>query len=68
MQSLHLRIQGMSCGHCVAAVERALRSAPGVKVRTVAVGSAELEYEPGRVTPQELLQRIGEEGYTAEVA
>jgi len=38
-----LSIDGMTCGHCVQAVTKALSAVPGVKVRSVAVGSAEIE-------------------------
>ena len=38
-----LRIQGMSCGHCVAAVERALRTTPGVTGVSVHVGRADFD-------------------------
>ncbi len=57
----------MSCGHCVAAVRRALEAAPGVAPGKVEVGAADLDYDPARITPAELLRRIGEAGYTAEV-
>lgn len=65
METLRLKITGMSCGHCVAAVRRAL-AVPGVKVKSVEVGAAEAEYDPARIQPAEILRRIGEEGYTAE--
>lgn len=40
-----LRIQGMSCGHCVAAVERALHATPGVTGVSVHVGRADFDIE-----------------------
>ena len=41
-----LAIEGMSCGHCVAAVKQALADVPGVADRQVAVGSAVLAIDP----------------------
>ncbi len=38
-----LEIEGMSCGHCVQAVTKALSEVPGVKVKSVAVGLAVIE-------------------------
>ena len=38
-----LAIDGMTCGHCVQAVTKALSAVPGVKVKSVAVGSAVIE-------------------------
>lgn len=37
-----LQIQGMSCQHCVKAVDGALRAVPGVETVEVAVGRAVL--------------------------
>ena len=37
-----LTIDGMSCGHCVRAVETALGAVPGVTVEAVTVGEARL--------------------------
>lgn len=42
-KTMNLSIDGMSCGSCVTAVSKALSAVPGVKVRSVAVGSAEIE-------------------------
>jgi len=42
-QSITLSIDGMSCGHCIAAVTKALSAIPGVRVGSVAVGSAVIE-------------------------
>lgn len=37
-----MRIEGMSCGHCVSAVERALRATPGIAGVSVQVGRASM--------------------------
>lgn len=41
--NLHLQISGMSCAHCVRAVEQALTETDGVAVQSVTVGSATIE-------------------------
>ena len=46
METVTLAITGMPCGHCVAAVRRALDEVPGVEVRDVRVGSAEVALDP----------------------
>ena len=38
MQDVTLKIEGMSCGHCVAAVAGALKSVEGVEVKEIAIG------------------------------
>ena len=47
MMKLKLIIDGMSCGHCVGAVEGALSGLPGQQGLTVSVGAAELELPDG---------------------
>jgi copper chaperone len=42
-----LTIDGMSCGHCVAAVKRALATVPGVSDAVVSVGAARVTVSAG---------------------
>lgn len=46
MESVTIAINGMSCGHCVSAVEKALTAVPGVMVKAVTIGSAAIEFDP----------------------
>jgi copper chaperone len=56
-------IEGMTCQHCVRAVERALAKVPGVKrVRSVELGRAQIEGAPDE---QAVVAAIREEGYEA---
>ena len=64
---LHLAIDGMSCGHCVAAVRDALAGLPGVTVQRVAVGSAAVTIEPGTTPPAAVVEAIRDAGYEARV-
>lgn len=41
-----LSISGMSCGHCVASVQKSLASVPGIATSRVTIGSAALVLEP----------------------
>lgn len=45
--TITLAIDGMTCGHCVQVVTKALSAVPGVMVRSVAVGSAVIETADG---------------------
>ena len=65
MESLHLTIEGMTCQHCVRAVDGRLRRTPGVEVTQVAVGSAELRFDPAATNIDEIAEVIADEGYTA---
>ena len=68
MEQATIGIQGMSCGHCVASVKRAMGQLEGVEVQDVKVGSATVSYDPSAVTPERITQAIEDEGYTARVA
>jgi copper chaperone len=65
MEALHLTIEGMTCSHCVRAVEGRLKKTPGVEVENVSVGSADLRYDPARTNVDQIADAIADEGYTA---
>jgi copper chaperone len=60
-----LRIDGMSCDHCVRAVKQALEAVPGVTHAEVEVGAARVE---GEAAPEALLAAVDAEGYAARLA
>jgi copper chaperone CopZ len=59
-----LHIDGMSCGHCLNAVSRALSSVAGAAVRSVQMGRAEVEVSSNRVTDA-LVAAVEKAGYRA---
>lgn len=65
MSTLELEIQGMSCGHCVAAVSEALSGLDGVSVDKVQIGSAQVQYKPEVVSADEIILAIEDAGYSA---
>lgn len=68
MEQARITIEGMSCGHCVAAVKGALGKLDGVQVKDVAIGSATVAYDASAVTPERIAQAVADEGYAAWVA
>lgn len=68
MEQTTIAIQGMSCGHCVAAVKGALHRLDGVQVQDVKIGAAQVAYDPAAVTPERIAEAIADEGYAATVA
>lgn len=62
-----LKIEGMSCGHCVAGVTRALQSVNGVEGASVTLqpGLAIVEHGSA-VTAEALVAAVEDEGYTAQ--
>ena len=65
MEQLHLTIEGMTCEHCVRAVDARLRKMAGVEVERVAIGSADVRLDPATTSVDELSEAIADEGYTA---
>lgn len=70
MKTTRLKVDGMTCGHCVSAVEKALRNRDGVRNATVHLGegAAEIEYDEASVAPEQLVAAVEEEGYAAVIA
>lgn len=68
MENLTLQIDGMSCGHCVSRVEKTLSKLEGVDLRNVEVGSAEMSYDPSRVSPDKILEAVDGLGFEPHVA
>lgn len=65
MENLHLTIEGMTCQHCVRAVDERLRKTPGVAVTRVTIGSADVQFDPSCTNLDEISEAIADEGYTA---
>ncbi|MBS0159908.1 MAG: heavy-metal-associated domain-containing protein [Nitrospira sp.] len=68
MEDLLLKIDGMSCGHCVGQVTKALTQLDGVQVRSVKVGEALIAYDQGEIAPGDIARAIREVGYEPELA
>jgi copper chaperone len=66
MEALHLNIEGMTCEHCVRAVDGRLRRTPGVQVDKVVVGAVDLHYDRSKISVDEISELISDEGYTVE--
>ncbi|HEU0299721.1 MAG TPA: cation transporter [Longimicrobium sp.] len=69
MKTVRLNVEGMSCSHCQAAVEKALQNQGGVRSATVHLqeGAAEVEFDPAAVSPEQLAAAVTAEGYRADV-
>ena len=68
MERKTLKIDGMSCGHCVAAVRSELEKLDGVNAEAVQVGSATVSYDPSRVGTHQLVDAVADAGYDADIA
>jgi len=65
-----LSITGMTCGHCVAAVKKALAAVPGVEAVEVTLSPprAMVACDSSRTTLEMLLKATEEEGYPSSPA
>ena len=66
MEEIVLKVEGMSCEHCVKAVTNAIADVPGtanVKV-DLAGGSASFSYDPAKTQLETIKAAISEEGFT----
>ncbi len=63
MKSLVLTIDGMSCNHCLNAVNKALDSLSGLTVRAVHMGRAEVDLADGGPDSDAVVAAIEEAGY-----
>jgi Cu+-exporting ATPase len=67
MDTVTLKLQGMSCAACANNIEAAIRSVPGVEVGHVNFGAeqATVHYDPRRTSPETIQQAIEVAGYAA---
>jgi copper chaperone CopZ len=65
MRQATLHIEGMSCGHCLNAVNRALGSLPGVRIEQLRIGRADVSYDENVTDPSRLEAAVAEAGYRA---
>jgi len=64
MQKQTLQVEGMSCGHCVSAIEKALNQLGVNKVIVDLQGkSVEVEFDSGTVSLDAIKEAIEDQGY-----
>jgi len=63
VKTQELKIEGMSCGHCVMSVKKELSKLPNVMVEDVQIGTAKVRFDETKVTEQTLAHAIDAAGY-----
>lgn len=65
MEKITLKVDGMSCGHCKAAVEKAIKLIGGVQGADADIGAktVTVTYDAGKVSRDVLAEAIAEAGY-----
>ena len=63
---LNLSIEGMHCAACVRRVTAALSDLDGVRVESVAVGSAKVNFENDRTSLDQIVTAVDRIGFRAK--
>jgi copper chaperone len=66
--SIELNVTGMTCGHCKAAVEKALKGVSGVNTVEVNLEQGKAKISGDQVNTDALIMAVTEEGYSASAA
>lgn len=67
METMVLKVSGMSCGGCVKSVTSVLEALPGVAKADVSLEKSEavVAYEAGKVGREQMVQAIDDAGFEA---
>ncbi|KIL73284.1 copper chaperone CopZ [Bacillus badius] len=68
MEQVTLRVQGMSCGHCIQAIESNVGKLDGVEAVKVHLeaSTVDVSFNPELVTLHAITEEIEEQGYDVE--
>jgi copper chaperone len=67
METVELKVQGMTCEGCVKSVTRTLSGVPGVEKVDVSLAEARarITYDPGKAGPADLRRAVERAGFEA---
>ena len=68
MSTVTLHIEGMSCSHCLNAVNKALGAVPGAQIESVQIGRAVITTVPEGPSALDLASAVTRAGYPATPA
>jgi copper chaperone len=63
MAELTLKVEGMTCRHCVMRVKKATEQLAGVSKVDVTLGSVKLEYDEAQTGENQIRQAVEKAGY-----
>jgi copper chaperone len=63
MTERYLKIEGMTCNHCVMAVKKELAKIHGLEVKNVTIGAAVVAFDDATDVPAKIKTAIEEAGY-----
>ncbi len=65
MAEIKLKIEGMSCQHCVISAKKAIESIEGVLSSDVSIGSAEVVFDDSKTDKDAIATALENAGYKA---
>ena len=68
MERMTMKIDGMTCGHCVSQVTKALKELDGVKLEQVSVGSATVSFDSAIASEDRITKAVEDQGYAVAAA
>jgi copper chaperone len=63
MAAKKIKIEGMSCAHCVASLKKELEKIPNLKIESIAIGDVVVDYDEKSVSDKMINDAIEEAGY-----
>ncbi|MFO7447742.1 MAG: heavy-metal-associated domain-containing protein [Ignavibacteriaceae bacterium] len=63
MKTEELKIEGMTCNHCVMAVKKELETLQNIIVEKADIGSAKVQYDDTKISRDDLAKAIDKAGY-----
>jgi copper chaperone len=68
MENITLKVNGMSCGHCVNSIEGTVGELQGINSVKVnlAEGTVDVEFNPAEVSLSKIKETIDDQGYDVE--
>jgi len=66
MTNITLKVEGMSCGHCVNSVEKAMKSLGADAKVDLAAGLVSVEYDEKNISLDNIKEAIEDQGYSVQ--
>lgn len=66
MRQKTLKIEGMSCHHCVMAMRKSFQMVDGMQNAEVEVGQATLEFDESKVTDKDISKAVARAGFKVQ--
>ena len=63
MTEIKLKIDGMSCQHCVTSVKKSIDGLEGIESSEVTIGSAKISYDESKTSKETIVGAVTNAGY-----